>query len=389
MDFWQIIYAIDWFLFAIVGLTVLYLTVYSIAGLFSSHPEIPKARHLNSFIVLIPSYKGDNSVTETVMSVLGQSYPQRLFDVIVISDHEEEMTNFRLAQLPITLLTPNFHNSTKTRSLQFAINNLPQFKIYDLVVVLDAGDIVDQEFLHEMNDAYEVAGTKAIQAHRLSKNRDTAIAHMDAVFEEINNTIYRRGHITLGLSASLTGSGNAFNFNWFKENIFKVNTTAMDKELEALLLRQHIFVDYFDDILVYAEKTRTTKEFNDKRARWASAQFHSIIKNIRFLPMAIFNRYYAWIDKILQWVLMPRTIMMTVIVFMCMLMPLIYFTLAIKWWILFIWVLFIFALSTPDYLVDKNWNRSFARAPFIMLGSLFTPARAIQSDKHFVNKNEK
>ena len=80
--------------------------------------------------------------------------------------------------------------------------------------------------------------------------------------------------------------------------------------------------------------------------------------------------------------------MMTIIVFMGIFMPLIYFTLAIKWWVLFTWVLFIFAISTPDYLVDKNWNRSFARAPFIMLGSLFAPAKAIQGEHLFVNKNK-
>ena len=389
MDFWQIIYIIDWILFGVVALTVLYMTIFTITGMFSGHPSIPKARRQNRFIVLIPSYKADNVVAETVMSVLGQSYPQRLFDVTVISDHEDEMTNFRLAQYPITLLTPNFDNSTKARSLQFAINNLPQFKIYDVVLILDAGTIVDQDFLQEMNDAYEVSGTKAIQAHRLSKNRDTEIAHMDAVFEEINNTIFRRGHITLGLSAALSGSGNAFNFNWFKENIGKINSTAFDKELEALLLRQQIFVDYFDDILVYDEKTRYTKEFNEQRSHWASTQFHAILKNIRFLPMAIINRYYAWIDKLVQWLLMPRTIMMGVIAIMSLIMPLIYFTLAVKWWLLAAFVLFIFALATPDYLVDKNWNKSFAKAPFIMIGSLFGSAKVVQSDKSFVNKNKK
>ncbi len=389
MDFWQIIYIIDWIMFGIVALTVLYITVFTISGMFSSHPSIPKARHQNRFIVLIPSYKGDKVVTDTVMAILGQSYPQRLFDVTVISDHEDEMTNFRLAQYPITLLTPNFDNSTKARSLQFAINNLPQFKIYDVVVVLDAGTIVDQEFLQEMNDAYEVSGTKAIQAHRLSKNRDTEIAHMDAVFEEINNTIFRRGHITLGLSAALSGSGNAFDFNWFKDNIGKINSTAFDKELEALLMRQQIFVDYFDDILVYDEKTRQTKEFNEQRSRWASTQFHAMLKNIRFLPMAILNRYYAWIDKLLQWLLMPRTIMMGIIAIMSVIMPLIYFTLAVKWWLLFAFVMFIFALATPDYLVDKNWNKSFTKAPFIMLGSLFGTAKVVKSDKNFVNKNKK
>ena len=258
-----------------------------------------------------------------------------------------------------------------------------------MVVVLDAGTLVDQEFLQEINDAYEVSGTKAIQAHRLSKNRDTAIAHMDAVFEEINNTIFRRGHITLGLSSSLSGSGNAFSFEWFKDNIYKIKSSAYTKEMEALLLRQHIFVDYFNDILVYDEKKRESKEFNDQRAHWASTQFYSLIKNIRFLPMAIFNRYYAWIDKLIQWMLIPRTIMMAIMVLMSIIMPFIYFTLAIKWWILFAFVMFIFALSTPDYLVDKNWNKSFAKAPSILISSLFSPTKMFQGSKNEKNKKIK
>lgn len=169
MDFWIFIYIIDWLFFGIVAITVLYLAFFAIAGLFSRHSVIPKARHQNRFIILIPAYKKGRAVFETVRSVLGQIYPQRMFDVTVISDHEDEMTNIRLAQYPITLLIPNFGDSSKLRSLQFAINNLPQFKIYDIVLILDAGTVIEQEFLQQMNDAYEISGTKAIQAHRLSK----------------------------------------------------------------------------------------------------------------------------------------------------------------------------------------------------------------------------
>ena len=43
----------------------------------------------------------------------------------------------------------------------------------------------------------------------------------------------------------------AFNYNWFKENIGKTKAAYEDKELEALLMRQHIFVDYFDNIFVF------------------------------------------------------------------------------------------------------------------------------------------
>src|SRR5574344_2305194 len=249
MDFWWILYIVDGLLFVTVTATVAYFTVFVIASQIKRGTKVVKSKRQNRIIVLIPAYKCDKVIERTVNSVLGQTYPQRLFDVVVISDHQSEITNFKLAQYPITLLTPNFKKSTKGKALQYAINNLPQFKIYDIVVVLDADNIVLPEFLEELNAAYEYAGTKAIQVHRLSKNRDTSSAILDATFEEINNSIFRLGHVAVGLPAAISGSGMAFDFNWFKDNIVKTNAAWEDKELEALLIRQHIYVDYFDHIL--------------------------------------------------------------------------------------------------------------------------------------------
>ena len=233
MTYWNILFIFDTFFFVLVAFTVTYMTVYAISSQFVRKPEIPKTKRLNRFIVLIPSYKSDAVIERTVRAILGQTYPQRLFDVTVISDHQDEMTNFRLAQHPITLLTPNFKYSTKAKSLQYAINNLPQFKIYDIVVILDADNIVLPEFLEELNAAYEYAGTKAIQVHRLSKNRDTASAMLDATFEEINNSIFRLGHIAIGLPAAIAGSGMAFEYNWFKDNIMKAKTVVLTKDAVA------------------------------------------------------------------------------------------------------------------------------------------------------------
>ena len=39
MNFWQIIYGIDWVLFGIVGYTVFYLAFYAVAGMFRSAPS--------------------------------------------------------------------------------------------------------------------------------------------------------------------------------------------------------------------------------------------------------------------------------------------------------------------------------------------------------------
>ena len=382
MDFWLILYIIDWTLFAFVTLTVLYMGVYAVASLFEKSSVLNKAKTQNRFVVLIPSYQQDDVIEHTVISILGQTYPQRMFDVVVISDHQREMTNMRLAQYPITLLTPDFAESTKAKSLQFAILNLPEFKIYDIVLVLDADNIVEQDFLSEVNDAFETAATKAIQLHRISRNRDTAAARMGSIFEEINNNIFRRGHIILGMSAALAGSGTAYDFTWFKTNIMKAKTAGEDKELEALLLRQGYFIDYFDHILVYGEKQRTTTKMNEQRGRWTTQQIQNVFRNIKFLPGAIFRKQYDLADKIIQWMLVPRTSMVGIIMLMSLILPFIYFSLAVKWWVLGSLALLIFALATPDYLVDEMWDKTFLRSPFITLwGIISTKLLGKQIDK--------
>jgi cellulose synthase/poly-beta-1,6-N-acetylglucosamine synthase-like glycosyltransferase len=371
MDLWLLFIIFDWFLFIIVAGTVLYLGIFSIASLFTRTTNISEAKIKRRFIILIPAYKQDHVIEQTILSILAQSYPQRLFDVTVISDHQSEITNMRLAQYPITLLTPNFEESSKAKSLQFAILNLPEFKIYDIAMILDADNIVDQDFLTHMNNAYESAATKAIQAHTVSKNRDTSAARLDAIFEEINNAIFRKGHINLGLSASLAETGTAFDFKWFKENVMRTKSSAEVKELESMLLRNQIYIDYFHDILIYSEKVRTTEKLNLQRGQWAAKQLKNLFWNIKYLPAAIFNKQRDLADKIIQWLLVPRTLLVGIIIIMSLVLPFIYFTLVIKWWCVGAICLFFFALATPDYLVDEMWDKTFLRSPLVTLWAIF------------------
>ena len=365
IDFWWILFIVDWFLFVAVALTVAYMTFFSVCSLFSRNHVVPKSKRQNRFIVLIPSYKNDRNILNTVKSILSQTYPQRLFDVTVVSDHQSEMTNMRLAQYTITLLTPNFEKSSKVKSLQYAILNLPAFKIYDVVVVLDADDIVEPEFLEQLNEAYESAGTRAIVTHRMPRNRDTSSARLSNIFEEINNSVFRRGHIALGLSSALMDSGVAYEFNWYKKHIMKVRGTAEDKELEAMLIHQQIYVDYFDQVYIFSENKREVEDFNRQRRHWVIEQFKTGIRNIRYLPAALFNRQYDWADKIIQWMILPRSILFPIVFIMCLVLPFIYFTLAMKWWIVTVIWGFSLAFATPNALVDKHWDKDFITLPIV------------------------
>lgn len=370
MTLWSLYIYFDWIVYIWCAITVLYLGVFAFTSLFARHSETPKAKRQNRFIILIPSHKSGKSVEMTINSILGQTYPQRMFDVTVIADHEDEITMFHLAQQPVTLLTPNYLKSSRTKSLQLAVNNLPQFKIYDVAIILDAGDVVEPEFLEQINDAYESAGTRAIQAHKLSFNRDTVSARLSAIFEEINNSIFRRGHISIGLPCAMQSSGNAFDFDWLKSYLQSAKSDWSDKEMEAALTRQHIYIDFFDKIVVYGEKVRKAEDFNKQHRSWILTQYKTFIRNVRYLPAAIVNRHYDLLDKLVQWMLLPRIVMMAIIIFMCVITPFIFFTIAVKWWALFAIVLFVFAMATPNYLVDDKWDVTFFKIPVVFMSSI-------------------
>ena len=63
---------------------------------------------------------------------------------------------------------------------------------------------------------------------------------------------------------------------------------------------------------------------------------------------------------------------MGIIMAMSLILPFIYLSMVIKWWILGSLALFFFALATPDYLVDEMWDKTFLRSPFITLWGIIS-----------------
>lgn len=363
MDLSTLIIYLDILLFVIVLGTALYLLVFAVAALVGKSESHPHTGNYNRMLVLIPAYKEDFVIESTVRSFLRQSYPSSQFDVVVIADHCKQDTVDRLSQYPITVLTPNFEESLKAKSLKYAMDCIAPRK-YDIVVILDADNTVDASFLHVINDCYE-AGSMAIQAHRVAKNRNTETALLDAIFEEINNTIFRTGHVRLGFSSALVGSGMAFDFEWFRQHVGSLITAGEDKELEVLLMKQRIFVDFLDDLYVYDEKTQKEKTFHRQRRRWMAAQFHTLFSNLPKLFPALVRRNYDLADKIIQWMLLPRIPMIGIILIMSVIMLFVDLTSAIKWWCMFLIVLGTFAMCVPDELVNEDFDKAIRRAPLM------------------------
>ena len=333
--FWTIFHIAETLLWVIMAASVAYVVFFAVISLFYEKDDFATihAKSLSyrerRFLILYPAYNEDSVIYDSVNKFLDQDYPTDKFQVVVISDHMTNETNRQLGGLPITLLTPSFEKSSKAKAMQYAIETVGDN--FDNVVVLDADNVVLPDFLKNLNTLCN-AGYEVIQCHRCAKNSKGDVAMLDGASEEINNTIFRKAHNRLGLSSALIGSGMCFTYDLFCKNVFQLSTAGEDREMEALLLRQGIFIKYAAEIHVFDEKVNNKDNFQRQRMRWMTAQVQSLFRQLPQTPSAFIHGNLNFIDKTIQQALIPRSILIVLLTLISGLMTLIVPTWSIKWW---------------------------------------------------------
>lgn len=370
-------------LFILMLLSVGYFFIFAFASLWGTNKKYASALKKSKIAVFVPSYKGDRVIMDSVNSLLNQDYPSEFYDIIVISDRMEEETNLAIYDLPVRLYEIAPDNSSKAYALNYAVDMLGSEK-FDIAVVIDADNVVESNFLTSINDAY-YSGSEAIQTHRTAKNLDTDIAILDALSEGINNSIFRLGHVNLGLSSALIGSGMAFDYKWFRENVKKLKTAGEDKELESLLLKDRIYIDYLNNVFVFDEKTKKADAFSRQRRRWLASQLGSLKKGIKDLPSALWTMNVDYIDKIIQWMLLPRVFVLGIITIATLLTTVLNFGMSVKWWLLMIGLLFTFVIAVPDFIANRNNIRAIRKVPLIFTLMFINLFRLKGVNKKFIH----
>jgi len=368
-------------------IATLYFTIFSIAGLFPYRRNDQKTGFKRRFVVFLPGYKEDNVIVNVAKQALEQDYPQNLFDVIVIADSFQFETITALKALPIKVIEVVFEKSSKARALNKAMSKITEQ--YDAVVILDADNLMAPNFLTLINEALS-QGYIAVQGHRKAKNRNTSLAVLDAVSEEINNHIFRKGHRVLGLSSALIGSGMGFNYTSFKNYMMDIDSFGEDKELEIKLLRDNITIEYCENAIVFDEKVQKSKTFVTQRTRWLANQFLYAKQNFGSAIIQLFKYHNIdFFDKIFQQLLPPRIFLIGFLVIITILSSV--FQMNFFGWL---WIsvtslcVFSLLISIPKQLYNLDTLKAVFLLPqgfFIMFISLFRIYKAKKGFGHTVH----
>jgi len=309
IEFLSVLNVFQILLLVLLGLATFYIFIFAFFGLFYKQKKRKQATKFHKMAVLIPGYKEDTIIEDVAHEALKQNYPEVSFDIVVIADSFQPETLQRLRKLPIRVIEVSFETSTKSKALNKAMEQLSDD--YDGAVVLDADNVMETDFLKKINEAFH-ENFIAIQGHRTAKNTNTSLAILDAVSEEINNHIFRKGHRVIGLSSAIIGSGMAFRYSFFKTMMKSIKAIGgFDKEIELSMLHDGYKIEYLHDAIVYDEKVQKAEVFSNQRRRWLSAQLHYFRQDIfKATKALILKGNIDYFDKAVQFIQPPRILLL-------------------------------------------------------------------------------
>jgi len=297
----------EYVLFAYMLLATIYIVIFGLGSLFYRRPGKKSVSAFRKIAILIPGYKEDKVIIGVARDALEQDYPADRFEVIVIADTFKQETLEALKAIPVRVVEVVFEVSKKSKALNKCMEVIGDG--YDIAVILDADNIMDHTVLRQINEAFE-RGFVAVQGHRTAKNLNTPYAVLDAISEEINNNIFRKGHRAFGLSSALIGSGMGMDYQLYKRTMATIDSVGEDKEVELKFLRNGIKIEYLPDAHVYDEKTSRSDVFVNQRRRWLAAQFvyvrtHLIDGFVQLMTKGNIDYF----DKVVQFMLPPRILL--------------------------------------------------------------------------------
>ena len=389
---YYILSAILLVLFLYLVFTSVYLFAIALASIFKKREFHSTDVSQRKIAVLIPCYKEDIIIIDTVNSLLKHDYPKHLFELFVIADQLQPPTIEKLKLMGARVIEVTFEISTKARSLHAALNHIAD-SAYDIAFILDADNLLAPGCLKKVNHAFS-SGCKAVQCHRIAKNENTPLAVLDAINEEINNSLLRKGQWALGHSATASGSGMAFEFSLLKE-IFNLphilQNNGEDKEIDIQLLKRKVNMGYIHDALVLDEKVSSFNAFRKQRLRWVEAYlnyvFRLFYKDLR--PSS--SRYEFW-NRFFQLMILPRSLyILTLIALSCVFVigsqvgfP---FYHPSPWWLVGVAVLYFttLLLCLPRSYVTWRTVKSLALLPIVFIAMMITVTKVKPKRKEFIH----
>lgn len=279
----------------------LYQFLYIVYSLFHRKvPALPEAKTNHRYAIYISARNEEGVIGELLDSLNGQTYPRDCFDIYVVADNCTDHTaDVARKHGAIVFERHNTEQVGKGYALNYLYHKIVDYKgigYYDACIVFDADNIVDKNFLREINKTFDTGKYDALTTYRNSKNFGEnwlTAAYSIWFMHEARHLNYVR--CSIGANCMISGTGFLVSDKLMQENEgwpFYLLTEDIQFSVKSALEGKKI--GYCDSAILYDEQPSSWKQAWRQRLRWAKGFYQIDSRYLGSLAKGVFKGKGSW-----------------------------------------------------------------------------------------------
>lgn len=261
----------------LIGLLYCYQVVYLVVGLLSrGRARRFRQAALHRYAVLISARNEETVIGELIDSLKKQNYPSDLLDIYVVADNCTDHTA-QVAQAAGATVYRRFNRVEvgKGYALDYLLKQLEADgygECYSGYFIFDADNIVDPNFVSEMNKTFDTGEYVAVTGYRNSKNfGQNWVSAANSIWFLREARFVNAARDALGLTCHVSGTGFLISAQVIRANgggwPYHLLTEDLEFSAESAALGRK--VGYCEGAIIYDEQPTSFRQSWDQRKRWA------------------------------------------------------------------------------------------------------------------------
>ena len=240
-------------------------------------------------MAIIPAHNEEAVVENLILSLQKQDYPKDSYDIYVIADNCTDNTA-KIAKAAGAIVYERFDPMHKTKGAAlnwFLAQKIEENAPYDAFCIFDADNIVDVNFLKNMNIKL-CQGETVVQGYRDIKNpTDSWVTAGYAIFYWTMNRFYHLARYNIGLSPLINGTGFMVRFDQVKPEGWNTKTLTEDIEFSLKQIIRGRKLGWARNAIVYDEQPVGFKQSCSQRSRWTVGHIQCMGEYTKKLALAV------------------------------------------------------------------------------------------------------
>ena len=275
MNMIRLVEAFNLFLAVLFTVAYFYQLVYLVIGLVKRRRwKQPEAVRYHRYAAVISARNEAGVIGELIHSLKQQNYPARLLDVYVVADNCSDDTA-QVSRRAGAIVYERFNQVKKGKgyALDYLFRTLAREgrDRYDAYLIFDADNLVDPNFVLEMNKTFDRGDYGAITCYRNSRNFGANwISAGYAIWFLREARFLNFPRMLLGTNCHVSGTGFLISADVIRENKgWPYHLLTEDIEFSVSCALKGRRIGYCVKAVIYDEPHTTFRQSWDQRLRWS------------------------------------------------------------------------------------------------------------------------